>query len=382
MKKVKYIIKKVLKSVIIIIFNIMKLLPLKNDFVVLDSWKGQYLKGNLLSIYNELNLNYNLKIVVIGNNFNFKNSNTVVCKSKSIKHIYYLAISKYWIVDTLYYDYLKPRKETKYILVWHAPGVFKRFGISTINGCKTLEEVYIKNGRNLSNLIVSSPIVKQIYSKELCIDENKIISLGLPRTDEFILQCESCKENIYAKYGINKEKKIILYAPTFRGEGIKDFNLNLDIDKIDIYMNLDYIIIVKLHPNNYIEKTSTSWLNSKIIISEGDNLEELMKVSDCLITDYSSIIFEYCLLKKPIFFYAYDLENYMHNERGFYIDYEEFVPGPIVYNTEQLINEINNYQIDKYKDKINYVANEYQRHDGKCTKRFMEYFFNNRKRLR
>ncbi|NFH68117.1 glycosyl transferase [Clostridium botulinum] len=377
-----FYIKKVLKLIIIFIFNFMKLLPLKENFIVLDSWKGQGLKGNLLSIYKELNLNYNLKIVIIGDNNKLENNNTIICKNRSIKHMYYLARSEYWIVDTLYYDYFKPRIQTKCILVWHAPGAFKKFGLSTIKGQKELEKVYIKNGQHISNLIISSDIVKDIYSKELCVNENKILSLGLPRTDEFILDDAWCEEKIRLKYKIDKDKKIILYAPTFRGEGRNKFNLNLDVNIVHKYMNSDYIIIVKLHPNNYIDNINESWLGNKIIISKDDNLEELIKASYSLITDYSSIIFEYCLLKKPIFFYAYDLENYIYNERGFYIDYKEFVPGPIVYSTEELINEINNYNIDIYLNKINNVADKYQKHDGKCTKRFVKHFFYNTKRLR
>ncbi|NFO04758.1 glycosyl transferase [Clostridium botulinum] len=372
MSKIKFIIKKIFKFAVIFIFNIMKLMPLNKNLIILDSWKGEKLRGSLTSIYEQLILKNKLEVVVIGERNKLSNKNVKICKSKSIKHMYYLAVAKFWIVDTIYYDYFKPRKDTKYILVWHAPGAFKSFGISTVNNAEQLKKVYINNGKNLSHLIISSEEIKSIYSKELCINEEKILSLGLPRTDKFVKTDYSIKEKIYAKYNMSTNTKLILYAPTFRGEGISEFKLNFDLNEINQNLSQSYKIIVKLHPNNYLYKFDS---DKKIIISKDDNLEELMKASDLMITDYSSIIFEYCLLEKPILFYAYDLKNYLYDGRGFYINYKDFVPGPISYNTRQLVKNINSYDFDIYREKIKTLSDKYQIHDGRCTDRFIEYFF-------
>lgn len=371
MGNVNYLLKYIIKLLVKVIFGIMKFFPLKNEYILLDSWKGQNLSGNLLCIYNELIKYREFKLIVIGNNNEFKSKNTIICRSKSLRHMYYLAVSKYWVVDTIYYDFAKPRKDTKYILIWHAAGVFKKFGISTLND-KKLIRYYERNGKNLSYLVVSSEKIKKIYSKELCVPEEKMVCFGLPRTDEFVNK-KSNKQKIYEKYGINKKKKIILYAPTFRGEGYSEFNINLDYNLINEHLKDTYVIIVKLHPNNYIKNNK---INNSIIISANDNILDLMIASDCLITDYSSVIFEYSLLKKPQFFYAYDLEKYENKERGFYMDYKSFVPGPIIYDTNGLINEIENYDFNRYREKINNIADDYQVHDGKCRERFINYFFN------
>lgn len=374
MNIIKDVVKHILKGIVVVIFNCFKILPINNNRVLLDSWKGQNLKGSIYAIYEELAKRNYLQIILVGNNENLLSNKVKVVDSKSIKYIYYLATSKYWIVDTLYYDYFKPRKETKYILIWHAAGVFKKFGISSVEDSKKLVNIYKRNGINLTNLVVSSEKVKDIYSKELYVHEEKIISLGLPRTDIFLENDNNEKEKIYLKYNIDINKKLILYAPTFRGEGITEFNFNLDLNMFIKNISKNYTVIIKLHPNNYINYEKIKKIEN-VYVSKDDKLEDLMRASDILITDYSSIIFEYSLLERPMFFYSYDLNQYIKNGRGFYFDYYEFVPGPISFNTQELIKQIKEYSIKDYIDKIKYIKDNYQIHDGKCTERFMEYFF-------
>lgn len=382
MKKFKYLLKDFLKFIIKILFYIMKKLPFKKNRVVLDSWKGQELRGNLLCIYNQLLLLHDYEIVVVDNNRKQKTKNGLYVKSKSLLHMYYLATSGYWIVDTLYYDFFRPRKETKYILIWHAPGIFKKFGISTVNYSKRLMDIYNTNGRNISYLVISSENeeIKKVYAKELCVNPKRILGIGLPRTDEFINCNQIVKNKIYNKYKLSMEKKLILYAPTFRNEGYSEFEINLKPNLIINNLKEKYVILLKLHPNNYIDKSKLlKEYKGRLILSEEDKLEDLMKSSDLLITDYSSILFEYSLLKKPILFYAYDLKAYIKNSRGFYVDYKTFVPGPICYSTEEILFEIENYCTDKYMRKIEKLEKYYLKNDGKSTERFIEYFFTSKK---
>lgn len=375
MNIIKDVVKYTLKAIVVAIFNCFKILPINNNRVLLDSWKGHSLKGSIYTIYEELMKRNDLEIILIGDNEKLLSENVNVVNFKSIKYIYYLATSKYWIVDTVYYDYFKPRKETKYILIWHAAGVFKKFGISSVKDSDRLVNIYKRNGKKLTNLVVSSEKIKDIYSKELYVNKEKILSLGLPRTDIFLKNENNEKESIYSRYNIDKNKKLILYAPTFRGEGITEFNVDLDLNMFIKNIGGNYTVIIKLHPNNYINYHEIKKIEN-VYVSKEDNLEELMKASDILITDYSSIIFEYTLLERPIFFYSYDLNQYIKEERGFYFDYYEFVPGPISFNTQELIKQIQEYSIKDYIDKIKYIKDNYQIHDGKCTQRFIEYFFN------
>lgn len=357
------------------LFWLLKRLPIKKNRVVLDSWKGGALRGNLLQIYKAiLSHEPQIEVVVIGEQPHLEHTPCKLVKSKSLRHLYYLATSKYWIVDTLYYEYLKPRKETNFIMVWHAAGNFKKFGMSSVQGNKQATKIYKKLGNYMTHLVVSSKAVVPLYAKELAMNEEKIIPLGLPRTDTMVLKQEGIKEKIYRKYQIDPGKQLILYAPTFRGEGITPYENALDSVIFNEHFGEQYCLILKLHPNQYISQEHALGME-RMIVSQGDLLEDLMKASDMMITDYSSSIFEYAVLGYPMMFFAYDLDDYRSKSRGFYVDYEKFVPGPIAHNMQELVEQLKNYNDECYKESRVKIADYYQLYDGACTKRFIKYFF-------
>ena len=167
-----------------------------------------------------------------------------------------------------------------------------------------------------------------------------------------------------------ENKKIVLYAPTFRGNSQSDAKmpLNFDIERVANELPEDYILALKTHP---FVKDSIEIKNNKIVdLSDYDIINDILILTDLLITDYSSVVFEYALLERPMIFYADDLENYEH-ERDFYYKYEDFVPGPIVKNTEELIEVLktNNYDYEKiraFKNKF------FDYTDGKSSERFVD----------
>lgn len=155
------------------------------------------------------------------------------------------------------------------------------------------------------------------------------------------------------KLGLPENKKIILYAPTWRdndyyGKGNYKFQLKLDFDKLQEELSRDYVIIVKYH---YLVSSEIDWSVYKGFVYDfgrADDIAELYLVSDMLITDYSSVMFDYSLLMRPMFFYCYDLEEYRDELRGFYFDFEAEAPGPISQTTEELIEDIKNYKAEEY----------------------------------
>ena len=358
------------------IFALFKRLPMKKERVILDSWKGDKLRGSLLKIYHTiLDECPQIELVIVGEQPGLRQDGSVkVVKSKSISHLYYLATSKYWIVDTLYYEHLKPRKDTLYIMIWHAAGYFKKFGISSVQEEEKLVKVYQKLGSYLTHLVVSSEKVVDLYAKELAVASEKIIPLGLPRTDEMLEDITTIKDRIYQKYHIAPEKKLVLYAPTFRGEGKTPYLNQLDSELFAKELGKTYVLILKLHANHYLDEKKKEGM-AKMVVSQVDTIEDLMKASDVMITDYSSSLFEYALLNRPMLFYAYDLESYKHHSRGFYQVYESFVPGPIVYDTNSLVQAIKAYKDEQYSNQRMEIAHQYQRCDGNCTRRFIKYFF-------
>jgi CDP-glycerol glycerophosphotransferase len=184
-----------------------------------------------------------------------------------------------------------------------------------------------------------------------------MLEIGYPRND--VLFEKNNKDDIRLlkkKLGLPENKKIILYAPTWRdndyyGKGNYKFQLKLDFDRLREELSDDYIIIVKYH---YLVSSEIDWSPYEGFVYDfgrTDDISELYLVSDMMITDYSSVMFDYSLLNRPMFFYCYDLAEYRDTLRGFYFDFEAEAPGPISENTEALINDIKNYNSEDYAEK-------------------------------
>ncbi|MDY3373285.1 MAG: CDP-glycerol glycerophosphotransferase family protein [Terrisporobacter othiniensis] len=256
-----------------------------------------------------------------------------------------------------YFQHINVRENTSVIQSWHAAGAFKKFGYSTN---------YLKGGPNpfknkkmnihmgYDYATVSAKEVARHYAEGFNMDINKIIPIGVPRADFFFCEdkVNDTRRKIYDLYPQLKEKKVILYAPTFRGVGKKrtKFKMEFDFNMIANGISDEYVIALKLHPSI---KSSDIEINEdikdKVInVTSYKDANDILTVTDLLITDYSSIIFDYSLLGKPMMFFAYDLEDYMF-DRDFYYDYKEFVPGPIAETNEEIVELINQNKFDLNK---------------------------------
>lgn len=362
-----------------IVFKAFSVFPVKKNRILLECDYGKGFYGNLLYIYLEiLKEDLDFEIIIPLNNLNvehefIKNNRTRIIKTKSLKHIFYLATSKYWITDNHYYYFLKPRKDTVFINTWHALGAFKKFGLDSANIKKEVKR-FKKEGKNIDYLLVSSSKIKQIYSNALNVNIENIISIGIPRTD--VLFDKNYKISIYnkmiKKYPQLEDKTILLYAPTFRDDEKSKFNLQLDLEMMRDKLGKEYIVLLRMHPIISNKLTIPENLSDFVLDVKNENINDLLLTSHILITDYSSIIFEYSILRKPIIFFAYDFEKYNNNIRGFYHEYKKFVPGPIVKNTVELINVITQKDYDlKRIEEFSNLYCEYK--DGKSTKRFIDF---------
>lgn len=358
------------KVIQIIIYNMyVHIFRCNEKRVLIASNTKNELYGNLLYIYNELKkYDYDIKILLI-------NKASYIEKIKyDLKLLYYVATSKYILIDDFFplMYVLKIRKGSKFIQVWHALGAYKKVGYSRqdIGNNKSLTH------KNYTDTIVSSDDVIENYAEAFGISKDKVHPLGIPRTDMFFNEeeMENKKKELYRKYNILKNKRIILFAPTFRGRGRKSANYPEEYINLEtIYKSLSEhdIFIMKLHPfikNQIIIKEE---YKDKIIdLTDYHDINDILLITDLLITDYSSVIFEYVFFEKPIVLYVPDLEEY-NNSRSFYYDYNEYVYGAIAKTQEELIENIkqpklDNEKIKKFKQKF------LNRCDGKSTKRFVE----------
>ncbi len=286
-----------------------------------------------------------------------------------------LSSSKFIFLNDNFFPlaFMKFNPESIIVQLWHAPGASKKFGGSVDIQSR---EILGKISKNTDYLIVTSENIKDDYSEAFQIPYNKIKSLGLPRMDYYFENhdVDALKSEFLKKNGSSSNKKIILYAPTFRNEekynNIFDY---LDLEEFNENLGRDYILALRLHPkikDFYKEDISTN--GQYIDVSDYENEQELMLMSDLLITDYSSIMIEYVALDKPVVFFTYDLDNYLSNERGFYYDFKKTVPGPIVYNSQELVDVIKNNELDKSKIS-EFLKTQFDVIDGNSSKRVVDF---------
>lgn len=272
------------------------------------------------------------------------------------------------------------RKGTKIYQLWHACGAFKKFGMSTAelifgDNRKSLEKY--PNYGNLSYVTVSSPEVIWAYEEAMNLKDTKtqVVATGVSRTDVFYDQhfIEQSKAAIYSVCPAAENKKIILYAPTFRGRVAKAESPDcLDIPAMKRALGDEYVLLIKHHP--FVKQPPVvpeDCADFAMDVTKSLEIDQLLCASDVCVSDYSSLIFEYSLFERPMIFFAYDLDDYF-DWRGFYYNYDELTPGPVVKETEEIIDYIRHLdtrfdqaQVHAFKEKFMSSC------DGHATDRIM-----------
>ncbi len=285
-----------------------------------------------------------------------------------------------------YTSFVRLKKEQELCQLWHACGAYKKFGYSRLNGN---ENIKIHQGyKKYTKVITSAEAIRENYAEAFGISIEKTKATGVPRTDIFFdEQCKAEKcAKFYEEYPELKNKKIILFAPTYRGKRAEDASYEFgEIEFESLYQQLkeEYVIIFKWHPalyNNLKRKHILVYDESKYKdffydMSEKREVNDLLFVADILVTDYSSVIFDYALLNKPIIYFMYDIEQY-EGGRGLYYELEEYLYGPIVKTTNDLImaiKEEKNFKIErqKFMDKFMSAC------DGCATERVCQWIWGN-----
>ncbi len=338
-------------------------LKVKRNQIVFISYKGDKLEADfrLLSEALEQKRNYQLRYVLIRYENNLLGN--IKYLINCLIQAYYMCTSKIVLLD--YNNYVAStihKKGVCVIQLWHASGAVKKFGNDVTRQYRI---------KNYDYVISTSDVWKGPYSSAFNVQESQVISLGLPRND--CLNCMQTVNNyrnqVLKKYPKMKGKKIILYAPTFRGNFFTGISYEkIDLDFIQKGLGNDYVIIYKLHPLLKDEKLSE---NDFIINGNKDSIFKLMAAADYLITDYSSILFDYSILRRPIIGYVPDLKKYSL-EVGTYMDYVQTMPFPSCYTEEAVVNTImeNHFDLDRI-EAFNQVYFKY--HDSNSTQRIMSF---------
>lgn len=299
---------------------------------------------------------------------------------------YYLARSRYVFLDNMFLPmaFLHFRKQVSVVQLWHGTGVIKKIGADTNTG--RLQELESLANQNNTHLIVSSETMKHIYGQSFSMPEHKIYVTGMPRADVFFNRGyrEGALQEFYREYPMLLHKKLVLYAPTFRDSQVKQPQLELDVEKLAKQLPKDCVVGLRLHPfvaKNYEreKKKYSSKEESRVIdFSLYPSLNTLLFATTLLISDYSSIVFEYAALERPMLYYAYDLEEFEQNSRGFYWDYKEYVPGPVVTDSGEVASMVKyllDMTLEQYKGEYpleTFLQSTYKYRDCHAAERLAE----------
>lgn len=239
---------------------------------------------------------------------------------------------------------LSIRPETGILQMWHACGAFKLFGLSELGLVDHLEQS-TANHRNYTAALASGRDMVPFYSEAYGVREACIRPIGVPRTDVFFRQDrrDCIREELFRKYPACRGKKIILYAPTFRGSGNKTAYFPTDkfpVGQVMASLPDDVVLLLKNHP--FVKdkwEVPQEYRERVLDLSEEEHINDLLFITSLLVTDYSSVIFEASLLSVPVIFYAFDLQEYLAG-RDLYFDFASFAPGDIVSTVEELVERM------------------------------------------
>ena len=262
--------------------------------------------------------------------------------------------AKYWVSNSRMPNWIKKPKHTIYLQTWHGTPL-KKLGADIeevhMPGTTTekYKEIFFKESSNWDYLISPNRYSSDIFTHAFRVPADKILETGYPRNDELINSNNMGNiKKIKESLGLPKDKKIIMYAPTWRDDeyfsiGHYKFNLKIDLDLLQNSLGEDYVILLRLHYliSNRIDVSR--YEGFVYDLSNYHDIRNLYMISDLLITDYSSVFFDYLCLKRPIIFYTYDIDSYRDKLRGFYFDFEKEAPGPLVKTTKELIEAIKQY---------------------------------------
>lgn len=363
------ILKKVIGAILQLFFSFFSI---KKNKIMFETGTGE-IKDHLKAIYEyakENNISdYDFKWAVNrGIDVSELEKREIVYK-KTLSYYYHLLTSKYWMRTHSVENIVKKRDGQIYIQLWHGPGATKKEGYDM----GTIEN----NGETMPHAqewdyYIATDWPNREYIKTALNLKIPRLLIGSSRSDVLVNMDKNLYYSIRKSMGINEGEKVVLYAPTFREN---DFNLEkIDLKIKELCRLKDVRVILRLHPEVKNRIDMSDYDNTVIDGNVYQDIYLLYMASDILITDYSSVSIEYSLLRRPILFYMYDLEEYK-SERNFYFDYLDHLAGPVIKTEEELIHAVQHIDEiqENFKEEYQAYNKRYnEKNDGHVCERFMK----------
>lgn len=320
-----------------------RVLPINKKTVVFQSYWGKSYSCNPRAIYEQMideKMNYNYVWFFNNENKRLKGKGESV-RINSWKYYYYLATAKYFINNANFPDFYHKRSKAVEVQTLHGTPL-KTMGIDVPGEVDTETKLakFLRRCGRWDYLTSPSRYVTEL-SKRVFVYKKEVLEFGFPRNDKLFRENNEGRiAELKKSMGLPEDKKIVLYAPTWRTK--KNFKLKLELDKMQEVLGDEYIVILRLHYFVANSLNIARYKNFAYNFSFYDDIQDIYLVSDLMITDYSSVMFDYAILNRPMLFFTYDLEAYRDQLRGMYLDFEQEAPGPLLRTTDELIDQIKN----------------------------------------
>ena len=343
------------------IFNKM---DMKKDWVIFESFMGRNYSGQPKYIYEYMQKHYGDKYTYIWSvdkrGLKIPGKHKTV-KRSGLRYFYYMNRSKYWILNMKQPLSVPKREETVLLETWHGTPL-KRLAFDlndVVGGVSNYKDKFYRQKEAWDYLLSDNPFSTEKFQSCFMYPKEKILEYGYPANDPlYALDREERAKKIKEKLGIPLDKKVIMYAPTWRDDNYYEigqfkFDLDLDVNRLEKEFGDEYVILLRLHYLVVEALDMSKYGDFAVNGSAYDDVTDLYLITDILITDYSSVFFDFANLKRPVLYYTYDLERYRDVLHGFYLSMEDDLPGPMLLTNDDVVDAIKN--IDKieeqYKDR-------------------------------
>ncbi len=368
-------------------YHLFTKMKLKENVVLFESFMGKNYSDSPKYIYEYLAKHHSdkFKFVWVLNNRTKPPYQTKVVKRFSFRYAYYLAVSKYLVFNVRQPLWYRKQKGQVFVETWHGTPLKRLvFDQEEVTSASPKYKQQFYKQRVDWDYLVSANDFSTTTLRRCFMFENEMLDFGYPRND--ILYSPTLQDDMVKlkhKLGIPLHKKTVLYAPTWRDDehyakGKYKFTLQLDLANMQKKLGEGYVVLLRMH--HYISDAidTSTYPGFVYNLSDYDDISEIYTISDICITDYSSVFFDYANLRRPILFFTYDIEKYKNLLRGFYIDMENEVPGPLLFTSDEVIEAIANIEQvqEEYKEKYNVFYNRFcHLDDGKASQKIVEKVF-------
>lgn len=353
-------------------------LRVRRDRVVLATARVSILDGNLLHLYRAMRERHpDLDLVLLLEPYSYGLAGKLAYLVRLVRGMYHLQTARLFVVDNAYLPIhvASHRPATTVVQVWHAAGALKRFGLDTRTPVAEPERTFLH--RYYDAVVVGGEWTRAPYAAALRTPLERVIALGSPRTDFFFDEAAlaAARDRVLSAYPVLAGRRVVLYAPTFRGRGTgKRAARGLDAGRLRAALPADHALVLKTHPN--LDPAETATEGYDVVADPAGEINDLLALTDILITDYSSSVVEFALLQRPIILLVGDLAEY-EVDPGLYLDYRTEMIGTQVTDTDGIIDAIATDRFDLSEYDV-FIERQLGASHGGASDRFVSHFLDDR----